>query len=237
MTQREWAPPSLLKAAVYHTHSPVAKPARKFICRKPKIPLPTPVIPYIYLMAIQPILRAGNPILEQVARPLIPADWAGLPQLVTEMCASMAAAGGTGLAAPQIGHSVRLMIFEVTESRTTDHADDAPADMTVLINPSWQILDETQDLGWEGCLSLPGLRGEVPRYRQIRYSGSDLDGTRIERVAGGFHARVFQHEVDHLDGILYPQRMIDMRRFGFTQELLEKMAQPQQETPDEPLKT
>jgi peptide deformylase len=171
-------------------------------------------------MTIRPILRAGAAILSEVARPLAAADMPSLPQLVADMLASMAAAGGTGLAAPQIGESVRLVIFEVSAARTTAQPDDDPIGMTVLVNPSWQVLDATEDLGWEGCLSLPGLRGEVPRYRRIRYSGHDLNGTRIERTAAGFHARVFQHEVDHLDGILYPQRMRDMRRFGFTEEIL-----------------
>ena len=188
---------------------------------------------YMAVMNARPILRAGHPILAQTARPVENPRAPEMADLVAVMRASMAAAGGTGLAAPQIGESVRLVIFEVAAARATEAPDDGPVDMTVLFNPTWEVLDDRQELGWEGCLSLPGMRGEVPRYRRIRYHGWGLDGAPIRRIAGGFHARVFQHEVDHLDGVLYPQRMVDMARFGFTEELLAAAATAPEERRDD----
>ena len=129
----------------------------------------------------------------------------------------MAAENGAGIAAPQIGVLQRVVIFGC---ETNPRYPDAPAvPKTVLINPEISVLDETLEDGWEGCLSVPGMRGVVPRYRAIRYRGFDQSGNPIEREAEGFHARVVQHECDHLDGILYPQRIVDMRQFGFLDTL------------------
>jgi peptide deformylase len=132
---------------------------------------------------------------------------------------TMVAENGAGLAAPQIGVLQRVVIFGYQHNSRYPDAPAVPE--TVLINPVIAVLDETLEEGWEGCLSVPGLRGVVPRYRAIRYHGYDQDGQRIEREASGFHARVVQHECDHLDGVLYPQRMRDLRSFGFVEALTE----------------
>jgi peptide deformylase len=129
----------------------------------------------------------------------------------------MRALNGAGLAAPQIGVPLRVVIFGVDRNPRYPDADAVP--QTVLINPEIIILDDTQEDGWEGCLSVPGMRGLVPRHRRLRYAGFDASGGRIDRTVDGFHARVVQHECDHLDGVLYPMRMRDMRNFGFTGEL------------------
>ena len=171
-------------------------------------------------MAVRNIIKMGNPVLAACAAPINSSTISELVGLLPDMVETMRAAGGVGLAAPQIGRSLRVIIFEVPEARATNAPGDEPRDLQALINPEIEPLDEATELGWEGCLSIPGLRGEVPRFMRIRYRGLDGEGNRIEREASGFHARVVQHEADHLDGILYPERMLDMRRLGFVDEML-----------------
>jgi len=159
----------------------------------------------------------GHPVLREKAKPV---DKTGTPELralVADMKDTMAAKDGAGLAAPQIGVSQRVVIFGVQKNPRYPDAEDVP--FTVLVNPKLVMLTREVESDWEGCLSVPGMRGVVPRYTKLRYSGTDEEGNPIEREAEGFHARVVQHECDHLDGILYPQRMQDMSTFGFTKEL------------------
>ncbi|MFQ5487082.1 MAG: peptide deformylase [Gammaproteobacteria bacterium] len=169
-------------------------------------------------MAIREVLKMGNPVLLQVAEPVSDFNTAELDQLVADMFDTMAALEGAGLAGPQIGVSRRIVIFGVEANPRYPEVEPVPT--TVLINPLIEVLDQTLEEDWEGCLSVPGLRGLVPRYRRIRYTGFDQQGQAIERSAAGFHARVVQHECDHLDGILYPQRIRDLRQLGFESELL-----------------
>jgi peptide deformylase len=168
-------------------------------------------------MAVRPVLKMGEPLLRQVAAPVQRFD-AELTALVADMNDTMRALSGAGLAAPQIGVSLRVVIFEVTANPR--YPDVAPIPYTVLVNPELTPLGDEQQEGWEGCLSVPGLRGLVPRFRELRYRGFDIEGTPIDRSVEGFHARVVQHEVDHLDGILYPQRIRDLRNFGFEDALI-----------------
>lgn len=167
-------------------------------------------------MAVRPVLKMGEPLLRQVAAPVRDFD-AGLTALVVDMTDTMRALSGAGLAAPQIGVSLRVVIFEITANPR--YPDVAPIPFTVLVNPELTPIGEEQEDGWEGCLSVPGLRGLVPRFCRLRYRGRDIEGAPIDRTVEGFHARVVQHEVDHLDGILYPQRMRDLRNFGFEDAL------------------
>jgi len=170
-------------------------------------------------MALLKIARMGHPILRaraaEVDEPTAP--W--VRQLVDDMIETMEDAGGTGIAAPQVHMPHRIVVFRVDPERLTDIPGDAAEDLTVLINPAIEPVGSERALGWEGCLSVPGMRGVVPRHLRIRYRGVDLAGQRIEREAAGFHARVVQHECDHLDGILYPQQMTDLRLLFFTEEL------------------
>ena len=168
-------------------------------------------------MAVRPVLKMGEPLLRQVAAPVQRFD-AELSALVADMSDTMRSLNGAGLAAPQIGVSLRVVIFEVTVNPR--YPDAAPIPYTVLVNPELTPLGETQEEGWEGCLSVRGLRGLVPRFRNMRYRGFDLRGAPFERTVEGFHARVVQHEVDHLDGILYPERMRDLRNFGYEEALI-----------------
>ncbi|MGE0355333.1 MAG: peptide deformylase [Burkholderiales bacterium] len=168
-------------------------------------------------MAVREVLRMGHPVLRQVARPVERFGTPELDRLLADMKDTMAHEDGAGLAAPQIGESLRVVIFGVESNPRYPDAEDVP--FTVLVNPAIEFLGEEVEEGWEGCLSVPGLRGVVPRRTRIRYGGFDERGRPIERVAEGFHARVVQHECDHLDGILYPMRMPDMSRFGFTEVL------------------
>ncbi len=168
-------------------------------------------------MAVRTVLRMGHPLLQQVAAPVERFGTAELRQLVTDMDDTMRALNGAGIAAPQIGVSLRAVIFEVTRNPRYPQAEPVP--YTVLINPVLDLLGDERDEAWEGCLSVPGLRGVVSRHTNLRYRGFDLDGRPIDRTVTGFHARVVQHEVDHLDGILYPMRVADMRPFGFEDEL------------------
>jgi peptide deformylase len=140
-----------------------------------------------------------------------------LAALLADMRDTMAHLNGAGLAAPQIGVGLRVVIFGVKSNPRYPHVEDVPD--TVLINPEIEILGDEVEEDWEGCLSVPGMRGAVPRYRRLRYAGFDEQGRRIERAAGDFHARVVQHECDHLDGILYPMRIRDFAKFGFNEAL------------------
>jgi peptide deformylase len=171
-------------------------------------------------MAVRRVLRMGEPLLRQVAAPVTRFD-AELAALVTDMDDTMRALSGAGLAAPQIGVGLRVVIFELKDNPRYPHL--TPVPYTVLVNPELTPLDAEQDEGWEGCLSVPGMRGLVPRYRRLRYRGFDAAGAPIDRTVEGFHARVVQHEVDHLDGILYPQRVRDLRNFGFEDALTGQM--------------
>lgn len=159
----------------------------------------------------------GHPLLLQEARPVAHFDSPELHALLEDMWDTMAHLDGAGLAAPQIGVSLQVVIFGVTNNPRYPDAEQVPE--TVLINPELTFLGEEQEEGWEGCLSVPGFRGVVPRYTQLRYQGFDQMGQPIDRIATGFHARVVQHECDHLMGILYPMRIEDFSRFGFTDVL------------------
>ncbi|EHP40095.1 peptide deformylase [Cupriavidus basilensis OR16] len=166
---------------------------------------------------IRDILKMGDPRLLQVARPVTRFNTPELRVLVDDMFDTMDHANGAGLAAPQIGVDLQVVIFGF--DRNPRYPDAPTVPKTVLINPELTPLGEEQDEAWEGCLSVPGLRGVVPRFTRLKYTGFDVMGARIERVAEDFHARVVQHECDHLQGILYPMRVTDFTRFGFTEVL------------------
>jgi peptide deformylase len=159
----------------------------------------------------------GDPRLLEVSAPVTKFGTAELRQLIRDMQDTMHHLSGAGLAAPQIGVSQRVVMFGVDHNPRYPDAEDVP--FTVLINPVLTPIGETMEEGWEGCLSVPGMRGLVPRWLELQYSGMDPEGNPIERSARDFHARVVQHEVDHLDGILYPRRIRDLTKFGFTAEL------------------
>ena len=164
-------------------------------------------------MAVRTLLRMGDPRLQLRADEVNQFGTPALDELLRDMFDTMHAAGGVGLAAPQIGEPVRVVIFGFENSERYPEAPAVPR--TILINPVLTPVGSEEEEGWEGCLSVPGLRGWVPRFRHLRYQGVDPAGSPIDRTVEGFHARVVQHEVDHLDGILYPQRIRDMTRFGF----------------------
>jgi peptide deformylase len=168
-------------------------------------------------MSVRTVLRMGHPLLQQVAAPVERFGTAELLELVADMDDTMRARNGAGIAAPQIGVSLRVVLFEVTHNPRYPQAEPVP--YTVLVNPVLEPIGTERDEAWEGCLSVPGLRGVVERFTQLRYRGFDPEGRPIERTVAGFHARVVQHEVDHLDGILFPMRIADMRLFGFEDEL------------------
>ena len=182
-------------------------------------------------MAIRPVLRMGDARLLEVARPVSESEFATpeLHALIADLEDTMAHLEGAGLAAPQIGVGRRVVIFGFDDNPRYPDAGSVP--YTVLINPVLTPLGDELEAGWEGCLSLPGLRGCVPRWRRLRYTGFDAHGRAIERSVDGFHARVVQHECDHLDGVLYPMRIDDLRRFGFA-DVLE--AEPEVDNPDPP---
>ena len=169
-------------------------------------------------MAIRPIFRLGHPVLRQIAAPVTEFGSPALRELVHDMLDTMRANDGAGLAAVQIGALQRVVVFEV--SSNARYPDVEPVPLTVLVNPKVDVIGDEREAGWEGCLSVPGMRGLVPRYRRLRYRGFDELGQPIDRTVEGFHARVVQHECDHLDGILYPQRIEDMTAFGFQDELV-----------------
>ena len=172
-------------------------------------------------MAVREILKMGDPRLLRVAAPVTAFGTPDLHALVADMFDTMAAANGAGLAAPQIGVDLQLVIFGF--ERNQRYPDAPPVPKTVLLNPVITPLGDATEEGWEGCLSVPGLRGVVPRHARIRYTGFDVAGTRIEREAEGFHARVVQHECDHLIGRLYPTRMTDLTKLGFTSVLFPEL--------------
>ncbi len=167
---------------------------------------------------IRRILRMGDARLLERSKEVSEFDTPQLHALVADMFETMEQADGVGLAAPQIGEFVRIVVFGFESSERYPDAPQVP--VTVLINPVLEFLTEETEEGWEGCLSVPGLRGMVPRYTRLRYTGKDQYGQTIDRVAEGFHARVVQHECDHLDGMLYPRRIRDLRQFGFSEEIL-----------------
>ncbi len=184
-------------------------------------------------MAIRSVLRMGDQRLWAVSRPVEKFATPELNALLQDMRDTMQALNGAGLAAPQIGVGLRVVIFGVTASTGSGQANSRYPDAdsvpeTVLINPVITAVNEQTDMAWEGCLSVPGLRGVVERHTHIRYQGFDEYGALIDRTVSGFHARVVQHECDHLDGILYPMRIQDMTQFGYTAELF-----PDREMPDE----
>ena len=168
-------------------------------------------------MAVRDVLRMGHPVLREKAKPVEGLGSAELKQLVADMKETMAFKNGAGLAAPQIGVSQRVVIFGVEANPR--YPDAEPVPFTVLVNPKLVMLTREVEEDWEGCLSVPGMRGVVPRYTKLRYTGFDENGEPIDRIAEGFHARVVQHEVDHLLGKLYPMRVRDFTRFGFTEVL------------------
>src|SRR5450631_671516 len=172
-------------------------------------------------MAIQTILKMGHPLLMEIAAPVARFNTTELAALIADMDNTMRDAYGAGIAAPQIGVSLRVVIFEVAQNPRYPHIALVPH--TVLVNPVVTALDAYREEGWEGCLSVPGMRGLVARARRVRYQGFDQTGSRIDRTVEGFHARVVQHEVDHLDGVLYPQRLRDLRNFGFEDTLGQRM--------------
>ncbi len=172
-------------------------------------------------MAVKPVRRMGDPILYQVAKPVTEFNTPELNKLIQDMFDTMEAMDGAGLAAPQIGVSERVVIFGVEGNPRYPDAESVPT--TILINPELEILDDQVEEGWEGCLSVPGMRGLVSRSLQIKYRGLDQYGHSIERTASGFHARVVQHETDHLDGILYPMRIRDLHRFGYEDVLFPEL--------------
>ncbi len=174
---------------------------------------------------IRDILRMGDPRLLQVAQPVRALDTPELRTLIVDMFDTMRAANGAGLAAPQIGVALRVVIFgSEDEQRNPRYPDQAPIPQTILINPQLEALGGETEEDWEGCLSVPGMRGVVPRQRRLRYRGFGPDRALIDRTVEGFHARVVQHECDHLDGILYPMRIRDFTRFGFTDVLFPELA-------------
>ncbi len=168
-------------------------------------------------MAMREILKMGDPRLLRQAEPVQQFGTPEMDVLIADMFETMRAVNGAGLAAPQIGVNLQLVIFGFKKNQRYPEAPEVPE--TVLINPTLTPLGDEQEEGWEGCLSVPGLRGVVPRWSRLRYEGVDEKGNRIDRTVDGFHARVVQHECDHLIGVLYPMRIKDFTRFGFTEIL------------------
>ena len=168
-------------------------------------------------MAIRPVLRMGDPLLFAKAEPVTQFDTPELHALIEDMHDTMAQMNGAGIAAPQIGVSMRVVIFGVGNNPRYPDAEKVP--YTVLINPVLNPVGNNMEDSWEGCLSVPGMRGMVPRYTRLHYTGFDQYGRSIDRLVSGFHARVVQHECDPLDGILYPMRIQDLTNFGYTDVL------------------
>lgn len=168
-------------------------------------------------MTIQSIVKMGNQKLATPSLPVTDFSDSALQMVVNDMLDTMQEKGGVGIAAPQIGHNLRIIMFGFEANER--YPNENPIAFTLLINPVIEILSDEMIDGWEGCLSVPGLRGLVPRYKKIQYHGYDLYGKEIRRIAENFHARVVQHECDHLDGILFPRRIKDLSYFGFEDEL------------------
>ena len=169
-------------------------------------------------MAVQEVIKMGHPLLLAPAKVVTDFNSPELQQLLINMKDTMADLNGAGLAAPQISVNLRVIIFGVAEN--SRYPDAEPVPETVLINPEITVLDSEKESDWEGCLSVPKMRGLVPRYKAIKYRGFNAKGELLEREAHGFHARVVQHELDHLDGILYPQRIVNLKDFGFEDALM-----------------
>src|SRR3990167_3465103 len=169
------------------------------------------------IMAIKSVIKMGNEKLATPSLPVTNFSNCEIKELVSDMQDTMREKGGVGIAAPQIGCNLRVVMFGFDYNER--YPNEKPVPFTILINPTIEILSDEMVDGWEGCLSVPGLRGLVPRYKKIQYSGYDIDGQPIFCMAEGFHARVVQHECDHVDGILFPQRIKEMKSFGFEDEL------------------
>jgi peptide deformylase len=176
---------------------------------------------------IRPVLRMGDPRLWEKSLPVVDFKGSFLKELLVDMRDTMAHLDGAGLAAPQIGVGLRVVIFGVTANPRYPDVEEVP--QTVLINPEITPLTEEEEEAWEGCLSVPGMRGVVPRRQRVRYRGFDEKAQPIDREVAGFHARVVQHECDHLDGVLYPMRIRDFSRFGFIEELFPGQDLPAEE--------
>ena len=176
-------------------------------------------------MAID-VLKMGDARLLKQAAPVTEFDTPELHELVSDMTDTMRSLNGAGLAAPQIGVGLQLVLFEVLENPRYPDVECIP--LTILINPVLEPIGDEMEEGWEGCLSIPGMRGLVPRYTRLRYGGFDAYGNAIDREVGGFHARVVQHECDHLMGILYPMRISDLRDFGFSSALFPGKSCPEE---------
>jgi peptide deformylase len=187
----------------------------------PAVHNPTPVSCWQTLVSVREILKMGDPRLLRVAQPVTQFGTPELHALIADMVETMEAAQGAGLAAPQIGVDLQLVIFGFKRNLRYPEAPTVP--LTVLINPVITPLSDAIEDGWEGCLSVPGMRGLVPRLERVRYTGFDAQGQAIDREADGFHARVVQHECDHLIGRLYPTRMNDLSKFGFTAVLFPEL--------------
>jgi peptide deformylase len=168
-------------------------------------------------MAIRQVLKMGDPRLLRVSEPVQDFKSQALKNLIEDMQDTMHSLNGAGLAAPQIGVNLRVVIFGVKKTPRYPDAEEVP--YTILINPKLTFVEEEMEEGWEGCLSVPGMRGLVPRFKKLRYQGYDLNQNPIDRIVSDFHARVVQHECDHLDGVLYPMRIKDLRNFGFSEIL------------------
>jgi len=172
-------------------------------------------------VTLQTVLRMGEESLLQPSVEVVDIHDTTLSILIENMLDTMHEKGGVGIAAPQIGVNKRVIVFGFEHSAR--YPNEEPVPMTILINPQIEIIDATLLDGWEGCLSVPGIRGLVPRCKKIKYTGLDADGKKIARIAENFHARVVQHEMDHIDGILYPQKIADMKNFGFEDVLWKKI--------------
>ncbi len=170
-------------------------------------------------MAILKIARMGHPVLLQRCQPVDDPGAPAIRRLVADMMETMEDAPGVGLAAPQVFQPLRLFVFRVPGERSANDPSDTPIGNSVLINPELELIGDERVLGWEGCLSIPGMRAAIPRASRVRYRGVDCDGNVVTREVSGFHARVVQHEYDHLDGILYTARLTDYTLFGFNEEL------------------
>ena len=168
-------------------------------------------------MPIKTVLRMGDPLLLEKAQPIMQFNTPELHALINDMQDTMQAMDGAGIAAPQIGVSLQVVIFVVGKNPRYPDAEQVP--YTVLINPTLSFVGDEMEDGWEGCLSVPGMRGVVPRYMRLHYTGFDQFGAPIDRLVSGFHARVVQHECDHLMGILYPMRINNLKDFGYTDVL------------------
>lgn len=178
-------------------------------------------------MAILKIARMGHPVLRRPADAVADPTAPEIHALVADMIETMHDASGAGLAAPQVHVPLRVVVFHVPAHRSQGDSLPRPEGLVVLINPVIEPLGDDKAVGWEGCLSVPGMMGAVPRFSRIRYRAAGLDGETVTREADGFHARVVQHECDHLDGVLYPQRMTDLTLFGFADEMQKRFAEAQ----------